>query len=227
MIKVRTLFFTSLVLVASLYTIRAEASGCDEVTMVRSKLDAYIVLDYVRRYVDGDRQRYDTAEKAMKNMADAMKLADLCGADIEDLKAQMPALRKKVSLASAQEAVSNLRDYAAGKTIGTAQWFIAFAFDALIDAKSSGADTSSLDKDFSRLCATARVTEAKQLLTELEAPDRNAPYYLTQEVAMKAVLEAIDSAKRSGADVSALMQRASQLKGYQAAVRSTSSHRTN
>lgn len=207
------LIVLSITLFAGFAPVAKAADVCTELEMTRAKLVAVEQLSRLGQYVRGKRN-YESAQQIIGYVERDVQYAAKCNADVEEITSQLPELAQSARLVYAQKTMDDIRDFAAGKTGGTAQWFIAHAFDAIEDVKAGPSTPESisslakLEKWFPEFCRLARFAEAESLVRDLEKrvagkASSTAPI----GIALNEAREAINTAMLSGADVTGLQKR--------------------
>jgi hypothetical protein len=104
-------------------------------------------IDRVREFGEGKNNDYGTATAVIRDATEALAEARTAGADVSDLRAQLPELEQKARRFYADKAVDRVQRIGEGKRSGyvTPDTAISGARNAIAEAKSAGANVSDLE----------------------------------------------------------------------------------
>ncbi len=104
-------------------------------------------IDRVRAFGEGKDEGYGTATAVIRDAREAIADAKSAGAEVSNLRSQLPGLEQKARRVYAAKAVDRVRKLAEGKPSGyiTPDTAIKDARAAIADAKSAGASVFDLE----------------------------------------------------------------------------------
>lgn len=104
-------------------------------------------IDRVKDFGEGKDNNYGTATAVIRDARDAIAEARIAGANISDLRSQLPRLEQKARRFYAEKAVDRVRKIGEGKPSGyiTPDTAISDARNAIAEAKSAGASVVDLE----------------------------------------------------------------------------------
>lgn len=104
-------------------------------------------IDRVRDFGEGKDEGYGTATAVIRDARDAIADARTAGANVSDLRLQLPELEEKARRFYADKAVDRLRKIGEGRLSGyiTPDTAISDARKAIADAKSAGSSVFDLE----------------------------------------------------------------------------------
>jgi len=104
-------------------------------------------IDRVRAFGEGKDEGYGTATAVIRDAREAIADARSAGAEVSNLRSQLPGLEQKARRVYATKAVDRVRKLGEGKPSGyiTPDTAIKDAREAIADAKSAGASVFDLE----------------------------------------------------------------------------------
>lgn len=104
-------------------------------------------IDRVREFGEGRDEEYGTATAVIRDARDAIAEARTAGADVSDLRSQLPGLEQKARRFYADKAVNRVRKIGDGRLSGyiTPDTAIQDARSAIAEAKSAGVSVFDLE----------------------------------------------------------------------------------
>jgi hypothetical protein len=104
-------------------------------------------IERVRAFGEGKDEGYGTATAVIRDAREAIADAKSAGAEVSNLRSQLPGLEQKARRVYAAKAVDRVRKLGEGKSSGyiTPDTAIKDAREAIADAKSSGASVFDLE----------------------------------------------------------------------------------
>jgi hypothetical protein len=106
-----------------------------------------LTIDRVREFGEGKDEDYGTATAVIRDARDAIAEARIAGANVSDLRSQLPGLEQKARRFYADKAVDRVRKIGEGRPSGyiTPDTAIKDARNAIAEAKSAGACVFDLE----------------------------------------------------------------------------------